>query len=686
MADLASLQVQLELKQAPFQAGVKQVDSRLKQMDRSVQASSRGLKSLESGFERLKKGALVASAALAAIGAVKGLTGAAASYQELANTLEVVTGSAENGAEAFANLKKLVQSTPFGLDQLTNSYIKLQAAGIQPTNELLMTFSDVASVTTDRVGTLQAMTDLFARTTAGGLGLEDLNRLADRGIPVFDILSKKMGLARLEVAEFGKTADGAKQILGVLTDELQNRFGGASQKNVKSLTVAFSNFYEEIKNVNAELFNSTGLSDAIVSSLNALSSAISSSVRNIKQFSEDISGSAVAMSLLAPAAIAASVAIGTKLVLAFKALGVAMAANPIGAVAVVLTAAATAIVLNWEKVKQFFSEDIPAAFIKTAIKYNEFMQSIALSEAAARGFNEEIARLKESLESIGSDRKFGEWLEDMDDLGDPFKEFTAGATTAVVAISALSKAEAKLLASLEAQAEAVKRSVDPMYVYQSELAKLDTLLQKNLITWEQYADAVFAAQDALDSATAGADKNLEKAKTLAEELALGMQRFSQDFAGGIVDGLAEGKLAMDDFAKDFLKMIAKIMLNNIVMNFLQAFGGSLAGSSNSFLSSIGNSLTSTSRVIGGTTRTQSTMVVGQVKTPTLSASSHSRNGGGVNITVNNSSGAKVETKERQGPNGTEIEFMIEDAVSRQMGSGAYDKVLQSRYGVARRGY
>ena len=187
-------------------------------------------------------------------------------------------------------------------------------------------------------------------------------------------------------------------------------------------------------------------------------------------------------------------------------------------------------------------------------------------------------------------------------------------------------------------------------------------------------------------ATAGADKNLEKAKTLADELALGMQRFSQDFASGIVDGLAEGKLAMDDFAKDFLKMIAKIMLNNVVMNFLQAFGGSLAGSSNSFLSSIGNSLTSTSRVIGGTTRTQSTMVVGQVKTPTLSAASHGRSGGGVNITVNNSSGAKVETKQRQGPNGTEIEFMIEDAVSRQMGSGAYDKVLGARFGISRRGY
>ena len=72
---------------------------------------------------------------------------------------------------------------------------------IQSTEDLLRTFTDAAAVTTDQVGSLTAITDLFARTTAGGLGLEDLNRLADRGLPVFDILNEKLGLSRTEISQ-----------------------------------------------------------------------------------------------------------------------------------------------------------------------------------------------------------------------------------------------------------------------------------------------------------------------------------------------------------------------------------------------------------------------------------------------------------------------------------------------------
>lgn len=61
-------------------------------------------------------------------------------------------------------------------------------------------------------------------------------------------------------------------------------------------------------------------------------------------------------------------------------------------------------------------------------------------------------------------------------------------------------------------------------------------------------------------------------------------------------------------------------------------------------------------------------------------------GGSVNITVNNNSTARVETKETRNADGSRnIEFMIQDAVNKGFVTGAFDTGMRSAYGVNRRG-
>jgi hypothetical protein len=103
---------------------------------------------------------------------------------------------------------------------------------------------------------------LFARTTSGGLGLEDLNRLADRGIPVFKIFEEKLGLARLEVSEFGKSAEGAAQLKDALLEGLNEDFGGGMEKASKNLSVSLSNMGIAANNALIAV-GEGGLSDAI---------------------------------------------------------------------------------------------------------------------------------------------------------------------------------------------------------------------------------------------------------------------------------------------------------------------------------------------------------------------------------------------------------------------------------------
>lgn len=245
----------IERSLGPINRKVGKLDGQFDKVDKSIKRSSGSF----GKFKGLLAGAITVGGLTAF---TKSVVEASSRAEDLKTTLETVTGSAQAGDDAFKFINDFATRTPFDIETLTETFIKLQAAGITPTEELLTTFGDMASVTTDRVGSLNAITDLFARTTAGGLGLEDLNRLADRGIPVFKIFEEKLGLTRLEVSEFGKTAEGAAKLKDALLEGLNEDFGGGMEKASQNLSVSLSNMGIAANNALIAV-GEGGLSDAI---------------------------------------------------------------------------------------------------------------------------------------------------------------------------------------------------------------------------------------------------------------------------------------------------------------------------------------------------------------------------------------------------------------------------------------
>ena len=223
----------------------------MRNIERNLGRLDKQAKGVTSSF-KLLGGAL---AAVVTGGAIRSIVQTTARFEDLQDTLNTVTGSARDGAKAFDFVKQFATSTQFGVEELTNTFIKLKGSGIEPTSKLLTTFTDAAAVTTDQIGTLNAITDLFSRTTSGGLGLEELNRLADRGLPVFKILEEQIGITRLEVSEFGKTAEGARKITEALAAGINQRFGGATQDKMDNLSTAMSNFGIAVTNAASDLGN-----------------------------------------------------------------------------------------------------------------------------------------------------------------------------------------------------------------------------------------------------------------------------------------------------------------------------------------------------------------------------------------------------------------------------------------------
>ena len=230
---------------------------------RSAQASLNSLRNTILGFGSAVAGAFT----------FREITNTSARFEDLRTTLQLLYKDVAVGSAVFDDIKKFAENSIFSVANLTETVVKLKAAGLEPTVSLLRLFADTSSVAADSVGALQAITDLYARTTAGGLGLEDLNRLADRGIPVFTILSERLGLSRLEISKIGQTAAGAQLILKALEDGLQDAFGGASASRANNLSQALSNFGDAISNA-ADTLGQSGLNEGLVEFIRAITDLI----------------------------------------------------------------------------------------------------------------------------------------------------------------------------------------------------------------------------------------------------------------------------------------------------------------------------------------------------------------------------------------------------------------------------
>ena len=253
------------------QAALGRIDQRIKGLDKSV-----------AGINTRGKLLIATLAGIATGTVVRGIVSTTARFEDLRTSLASVTGSAQAGAEAFDFISRFATKTQFGVEDLSQTFIKLKAAGIEPTEKLLTTFTDTAAVTTDQLGSLTAITDLLARTTSGGLGLEELNRLADRGIPVFRILEEQLGITRLEISEFGKTAEGARKITEALLGGLDKSFGGATAARAQNLSTRISNLQIAIANAADSL--GQGLNEALGDTIVDITELIEKNDDLIKQF------------------------------------------------------------------------------------------------------------------------------------------------------------------------------------------------------------------------------------------------------------------------------------------------------------------------------------------------------------------------------------------------------------------
>lgn len=156
-------------------------------------------------------------------------------------------GNPALGEAQFAFARRYARQSPQTLEEVASAIVGLQNNNIQPSQSLLRLFSDVASVTSDQRGAFAQAVKLWQRGQQGGLGVEELDILSNRGVDVYGAINRRLGLTRREVGDMGQDAAGSLRIVKALEAEWRELYGGASIRRIDNLSVKWNAFVDTLK-------------------------------------------------------------------------------------------------------------------------------------------------------------------------------------------------------------------------------------------------------------------------------------------------------------------------------------------------------------------------------------------------------------------------------------------------------
>ncbi|MEF1256937.1 tape measure protein [Vibrio sp. M260112] len=152
-------------------------------LNRSVSAASRGI---DSFGNRTLMGAGVAAVAFE-----RTFMKTAASFEKLRASMQSMMGSDAGAQEALEWIENFTQSTPYSVEEVTQSFIRLKAFGLDPMDGSLQAIADQVSKMAGNADMVEGVaTALGQAWTKGKLQAEELNQMLERGVPVYEYLQK----------------------------------------------------------------------------------------------------------------------------------------------------------------------------------------------------------------------------------------------------------------------------------------------------------------------------------------------------------------------------------------------------------------------------------------------------------------------------------------------------------------
>lgn len=308
--------------------------------------------------------------------------------EKLETSFISLTGGAEQAANMMANLNDFTAKTPFQIEGIANAARQLIASGtgVDEVNNQLQFLGDIAATSGSEIQDIAA---IFAKVNAKGkVELENLNQLAERGIPIFKALADATGLPANELGAGAVPVKQFNQVLAGLAKD-GGFAAGAMERLSETAAGKLSTALDNLKLAGAEL------AQTLMPTIKEIIGSVTRAAQRFTSLNESQKNSLLIVGAIAAAAgpLLMTVSALIKMRIAMASLNVVMAANPIGAVAVAVTLLIGSLELLKSMTKTTREET--DTFIEST-KELEKQQALLALNTKRRALEAELAQIRQS--------------------------------------------------------------------------------------------------------------------------------------------------------------------------------------------------------------------------------------------------------------------------------------------------
>ncbi len=190
-------------------------------------------------------GKVMAGYAAAVAGVAALMVRPAAQFEQLRVQLTNLEGSAQGADRAMKWIETFATKTPLQLEDSVASYAKLKAFGLDPTNGSLQALVDTMAASGGGAEQLNGLVLALGQAwTKEKLQGEEALQMLERGVPVWDLLGKKLGKNTAELQEMASKGQLGRREITLLIEALAERNAGASENMSKTWDGIISNILD----------------------------------------------------------------------------------------------------------------------------------------------------------------------------------------------------------------------------------------------------------------------------------------------------------------------------------------------------------------------------------------------------------------------------------------------------------
>ena len=543
------------------------IGAQTRQFDKALGASMRKMQNFGRSTKQLGKSMTRSlTMPIAALGAAA--IKSAADLETMEVSFISLTGGAKQAADMMANLNEFTAKTPFQIEAVAKSARQLIASGsgLEEVNTQLQFLGDIAATSGQPIDEIAA---IFAKVNAKGkVELENLNQLAERGIPIFTALAEATGLPADKLGAGRVSVDQFNEVLQSFSKE-GGFAAGAMERLSETASGKFSTALDNLKLAGA------ALAEDLLPVVKDLIDKFTAFTQRIQKLSPESKKLALQIAAVA-AAIGPVLVILPSLLsgfnaarLAFISLNTVMLANPFAIVATGIALVVTGLIVLNNKTNEAVTAVEKLAQANKDLTLEEQKRNVEKAITDQQALVDLLKAEKEAKDKIAE--KFGgkaiaeqkEANKAFEDANEELGKMQAMLGDIDKGLSDMASSATAAAATVTAEMEAVKESfmiaIEPLHV-----DVVDNTVVKGLQRMgTAVQDIVKQAQDNIDS-------------TRQKMAAFGMQ-MANSFTT-IFSQMIEGSFNLEEALINMLKkVLAQAVSLLVVFGLLSVFTGGAFG-------------------------------------------------------------------------------------------------------------